>query len=111
MPSGGVAWMHHRSEAGGCPGLAPAARLNCPSSAARLHRANGAAGRADGRIDVHDGALAQPAGDGVILLARDIRTHLSQQLQRRVQAAALIRGEVDAWVVLDVLAVIDRSMA
>ena len=52
-------------------------------------------------IDVHDGAVPQRAGEGVILLTRDIPMHLSQQLQRL---------EVDARMVLDVLAVVDRGV-
>jgi hypothetical protein len=63
----------------------------------------------DGRIDVADGAVAQTADCWIIFFTSDVRVHFAQQLKRFVQATRTIGGVVYTHVIVNILAVIDRS--
>ena len=67
-------------------------------------------GGVNGSIDMSHRTIAQTTGRRVVVLASDIVVRLAQQLQRLVQSPWSSRGCIYASVIVDVLAVIDRSV-
>jgi len=63
-----------------------------------------------GLVDVMDGAIAQPAYGGIILFARNVIVSFVEQFLGAVKAARAVHVRIDGRMVVQVLAIINRSV-
>ena len=63
-----------------------------------------------GAIDVFDGAGLKTFGEAIVFFAAHVAVGFVEELNRAVQAAGPIETRIDGDVIVDVFAVVDRSL-